>query len=85
MKNSGTRLLTVLATTLLLGALAGCNPQARGFALPPGDAEQGKETFVAMGCNACHSIADSIEKLTEAKIEMLIGFLREVQTANKIY
>jgi len=53
----------------LIGGLilcaGGCNPQARGFALPPGDAEAGAETFVELRCNACHSIQDGIEKLIE--------------------
>ncbi len=29
-----------------------------GFSLPKGDAEAGKATFVALGCNACHSTPD---------------------------
>ena len=42
--------------------LSGCNPQARGFALPLGDADAGKEAFLRLQCNHCHSIADAIEK-----------------------
>ncbi|PCJ49939.1 MAG: cytochrome C [Gammaproteobacteria bacterium] len=45
--------------------LAGCEPQpntGKGFSLPEGDASIGKITFVELGCNTCHSIAD-IEQL----------------------
>ena len=39
-----------------LAVLIGCNPQARGFALPEGDAEAGKLAFVELKCDQCHSI-----------------------------
>lgn len=29
----------------------------RGFALPEGDAQQGREDFVSLRCNACHEVA----------------------------
>ncbi len=37
---------------------AGCNQQAQGFALPEGDIEEGKLTFVGLSCDQCHSIGD---------------------------
>lgn len=43
---------------LTLLALAGCNPQARGFKLPDGDVAAGKAAFTDLACNECHSIAD---------------------------
>lgn len=76
MLHSNKKLLSSLFATLAIGALTGCNPQAKGFALPPGDAERGKEAFLAMGCNACHSIDNSIEKLEEggdAQIHVVLG------------
>jgi hypothetical protein len=49
--------------TLLLGCavtLGGCDRDARmseqGFRLPDGDAEAGREAFLYMQCNQCHSI-----------------------------
>lgn len=49
--------------TLLLGsivALAGCDPDVRmserGFRLPDGDAEAGREAFVYMHCHQCHTV-----------------------------
>jgi len=77
-------LLGSIMVTLLLLVLTGCNPQARGFALPPGDAEVGKVTFVELGCNSCHSIKGQIERLTEAGSEdihvMLGGDVSRVKT-----
>jgi hypothetical protein len=40
-----------------------CQPQSEGFALPPGDAERGKATFVELECNACHRIDDVVSRL----------------------
>ena len=41
-------------------ALAACDKEARmdskGFRLPDGDAEAGRETFLYMQCNQCHTI-----------------------------
>lgn len=48
------------AITLLVGALlVGCERDymsERGFALPEGDPVAGKETFLYMQCNECHTI-----------------------------
>ena len=44
---------------LLLSALVGCATDPKsgwGFTLPAGDAERGKATFVALQCNACHTV-----------------------------
>ena len=35
-----------------------CNEEARGFALPEGNIEQGKVTYERLACNECHSISD---------------------------
>ena len=38
--------------------IIGCNKESRGFALPAGDVEEGKATFVNLGCNECHRVSD---------------------------
>ena len=50
----------LLALSLSIG-LAGCAPDEpaqtqRGFRLPDGNAELGKQAFVALACNRCHSV-----------------------------
>ena len=49
------RVRAALVVGLLLAG-TGCEMQSRGFVLPPGDAEQGKATFVELGCNTCHTL-----------------------------
>lgn len=46
-------------------AVAACDTQSRGFALPPGDAARGEVTFVELGCNACHEIKGKIDRLAD--------------------
>lgn len=50
--------LTLLPVIML--ALAGCDSERtmseRGFRLPDGDAVAGRDTFVYMHCNQCHTI-----------------------------
>lgn len=43
--------------SVLAGAVlaAGCGAE---FALPEGDAQRGREAFVALECNNCHSVGD---------------------------
>ena len=44
---------------VLLAALSACDRDMmseRGFALPPGDAEAGREAFVYLQCYECHTI-----------------------------
>lgn len=62
MAKLGVRALVLIATALGVSA---CDRNARGFALPPGDADRGKAAFVALGCNQCHYIPDIVEKATE--------------------
>ena len=51
-------ILTLLLTSVL--ALSGCDEDRtmseRGFRLPDGDAMAGRETFIYMHCNQCHTI-----------------------------
>jgi len=53
--------LTVLALLISVAALtSGCDDERRmsefGFRLPDGNAETGRETFLYMHCNQCHTI-----------------------------
>ncbi len=47
------RYLLALLTVVLI---TGCDTQSQGFNLPPGNAEQGRATFILMQCNDCHSV-----------------------------
>ena len=51
-------IVAVLLTTLFLGS--GCDEEKimseRGFRLPDGNAQAGRETFIYMQCNQCHTI-----------------------------
>lgn len=50
------RMTAVLAFLVLA---TGCEPQksSRGFRLPDGNIDKGREAFVALKCNACHTVA----------------------------
>ena len=52
---------------LAIFSLVGCDAQpntGKGFSLPKGDPSLGKTTFIELGCNSCHSIAN-IEQLPQ--------------------
>lgn len=54
-----TRLIIMLGVLCALAALPGCgnNPKsARGFRLPDGDVQKGRQAFLALNCNACHRV-----------------------------
>lgn len=61
-------ILPLLLIPLL--STGGCNPESRGFALPPGNAEAGRQAFVELDCQHCHSIADELDKFTEGHPEV---------------
>jgi sulfur-oxidizing protein SoxX len=48
----------VIAAALVFVA-TGCNPQksARGFRLPDGNIEKGREAFVSLQCHSCHTVS----------------------------
>lgn len=59
--------------------LAGCDPvgqkSPRGFSLPDGNVERGQATFVALKCNACHSMI-GIDQLTldgKPELSVILG------------
>ena len=50
-----------LFLTIAIAALGGCSkgPEpVKGFILPEGDIERGKEVFASTGCRYCHNIKD---------------------------
>ncbi len=55
-----TRKLIYLAFAVALLSLLfiSCQNQSKGFVLPEGDIAQGKQAFVELNCNNCHSIQD---------------------------
>jgi len=64
-------LAVLLISSLALGA---CNnpKSARGFRLPDGNIEKGKQTFLALKCNACHRV-DGVEMPTPAQFNLTLG------------
>ena len=51
--------LFLISLFALLWAVGGCNQNPKsgaGFRLPDGDANQGREVFLYMQCNQCHTI-----------------------------
>ena len=48
------RLLLLMSVTVICG----CNPNSRGFVLPPGDVERGALVFTELACTQCHSVGN---------------------------
>ena len=75
-----------LMPTLVVGSLfwmTGCERQTQGFALPPGDALEGRQIFVSLGCTQCHSVANEIDlhPLGDAETHFeLGGYVTQVRT-----
>jgi len=65
-------LSTVLFPLLLIGCEQGPD-SPRGFSLPEGDAEQGRQVFLEMNCLACHNITgmdQEVEKELETPVPL---------------
>ena len=62
-KGSLGRGLAMLVLALGWLTLTGCEPQARGFSLPPGDVDRGLATFTQLECNSCHRIDNVVTQL----------------------
>jgi mono/diheme cytochrome c family protein len=58
MQGARASLLPLLALALVLGACDTGPKSGMGFRLPDGNAETGRELFVALECNSCHTIVD---------------------------
>lgn len=53
------RFISALLAIILVATVSGCTPKADssfGFKLPDGDAAAGRDTFLYMQCNQCHTI-----------------------------
>lgn len=57
-----TRLIFIVFLFVLLITLSSCDRQSVGFALPAGDANAGRATFLQLGCNHCHAISGDVDK-----------------------
>ena len=70
----------VFIVALVVAVTVGCLPppqSGRGFTLPEGDLERGRQTYVSLHCNACHKI-DGVEQLeamaeTEQQLSIALG------------
>jgi len=64
---------TFLIITATLLAAAGC--EQKEFVLPPGDKAAGKQAFLELKCNSCHSVTDQVEHapLTPGAIHVELG------------
>lgn len=60
----------IILLFILLLALSACERQSRGFALPEGDAKAGRETFLSLECNHCHSVVRDVEKASPGHPEI---------------
>jgi cytochrome c2 len=71
MKEHNTLLFVFLFFSLFV--LLACNNDNRGFALPDGNIENGKVTFIELGCNYCHSTSD-VERLDMGEdVDLILG------------
>lgn len=70
-----TMLQLLMVIFLLSGAalIASCNQQGRGFALPEGDIDAGKQAFTRLGCNECHSVGDIAWEGEGGNIHVMLG------------
>jgi hypothetical protein len=69
---------------LLVTVLGGCGGQEKGFTLPQGDAERGRETFVAFRCFDCHDV-HNVELPARENSNVTIVKLGGEVTQNKTY
>ena len=68
------KIRSISITGLLLAgglALQGCSQESDGFALPEGDTSSGKQVFLELGCNGCHSVAEIAYRPVATQIERL--------------
>ena len=85
------KLVVCLLTSVALSLAAGCatSPKSgKGFTLPQGNAQAGKEIFIKQQCNACHQV-DGIDQIAAegGKPQMSIalgGEVTQVQTYGEL-
>lgn len=71
-------LAVVLLPLLLLFGLLGlraAEPAGKGFRLPGGEAEQGREAFISLNCIQCHTVAgiDLPDPKSPRRLELGLG------------
>ena len=67
--------LGILAGCLALALISGCTPgpkSSRGFRLPDGNAEKGKQAFLALKCNRCHKV-EGVELPSPVSFHLTLG------------
>ncbi len=71
------RIAIVLLSSALVSGLLGCGQgpkSGKGFSLPEGDIERGRETFVTLHCHACHTVSGvelpEVEPEPEIKVRL---------------
>jgi sulfur-oxidizing protein SoxX len=67
------RIFLLILISILFTA---CDQQSRGFSLPPGDIERGRNTFVELGCPLCHRVVGDEQlglKALDAPLQIDLG------------
>jgi L-cysteine S-thiosulfotransferase len=71
----------VVSIVVACGLLQACAAEwGPGFHLPQGDADRGREAFIALGCNVCHSVAGHEPPLSGPGTVVLGGDTTRVKT-----
>lgn len=80
-------ILATLLTALLLTACTEQRTSGKGLVLPEGNIEDGKATFVNLGCIYCHSIPNVDLDMPEEEFEPLLllgGKVQKVKTYGEL-
>lgn len=72
------RTLVILLATAAMASVLGCTPSpdsARGFVLPAGNVDAGREAFVDLQCHGCHRISavDLPQFVGSAPVTVVLG------------
>ena len=67
------KISVILSVITILVFSTGCDSEGRGFALPPGDAEVGRTTFVELACVDCHSIRGEESDEITREVHVALG------------
>lgn len=65
----------ILVGCLMAALLSGCDSgpkSSRGFRLPDGDAEKGKQAFLALKCHQCHKV-EGVELPPPGTFHLMLG------------
>jgi hypothetical protein len=67
--------LCILAAWLVVALISGCTPSpksSRGFRLPDGDADKGRQAFLALKCHRCHKV-EGVELPAPVSFNLTLG------------